>query len=189
MINTTTKNPVVVTIPSPVGIDLAVQNALAVLPWLEKSFGRAWMFPQHIGNDKVMMPCVYQGGKEYYCVMPNDSLRGYSFWRVNGARSFDEYVPLSNYNGYEFTDPVDLIVWVNLKQADPTKDYVFTEELIRQVVGILDQDPNCYLKKVWDEKAEDIFKGYSLKDTHRDLLMFPYAAFRIEMELKYVIQC
>lgn len=192
MTNETLKNPTVVTTPSVTGIDLAIKNlqtALASLPWLEKSFGRAWMLPINKGNEKVLEPHVYQGDGEYNSVMPNDALKSYSFWRVNGSRNLNEYEPLVNYGNFMLTDPVDVIFWFNMQAIDSTKNYIFKEELIKDVLNILSQDPNAFVLRIWDDKADDIFRGYTLSKSHRDSLMYPFGAFRIEMNLRYQFSC
>lgn len=193
MTTETMKNPTIPVLPNPVGIDLAIQRlqqSLATLAWLGKSFGRAWTIPRQVLNEKVVEPMCYQGTKEYYPVLPNDALKSYSFWRVSGGRSAEEYRANMNTGGmFLFKDPVDLIVWLDLKAIDPSKNYIFKEELIRDVMVKLNRDPNVEVLKVYDDKADEIFKGYSLKQHHRDLLMYPYDAFRIEMNLSYQFAC
>jgi hypothetical protein len=193
MTTETLKNPTIPTLPDPIGIDFAIQRlqqSIGTLEWLGKSFGRAWTIPRQVLNEKVVEPMCYQGTKEYYPVLPNDALKSYSFWRVSGGRSAEEYRPNMNTGGaFIFKDSVDLIVWVNLKRIDPTKNYIFKEELIRDVMVKLNRDPNVEVVRVYDDKADEIFKGYSLKPQHRDLLMYPFDAFRIEMFLSYQFVC
>lgn len=193
MTTETLKNPSVPTIPNPIGVDLVIaqlQASLATLTWLQKSFGRAQTMPRTVLGQKRIEPMVYQGTQEYYPVMPNDSLKSYSFWRVNGPRVTVDYEANMNTGGrFYFKDQADLIVWIDLKNNDPSKDFVYTELLIQDVLVKLNRDPNVAVVRVWDDKAEDIFKGYTLFENHRDLLMYPYAAFRIETILSYQFQC
>lgn len=193
MTTETLKNPTVLTIPNPVGIDVAIkalQLDLATLPWLEKSFARAFTIPKQVLNQKRLEPMVYQGTKEYFSVLPHDPLKSYSFFRVNGGRTSEEYAANLNTGGaFYFKDPVDLIVWVDLNAIDSSKDYIYTEELIQDVLSVLNRDSGVTVARVWDDKVEDIFRGYTLQDLNRDLLMYPYAAFRIEMYLQYQFEC
>jgi hypothetical protein len=191
MTSETLKNPSVVTIPNPIGIDLAIKNiqvAFGTLPWLEKSFGRAWMMNRNVANEKRVEPMVYQGGKEYYPVLPNDALKSYSFFYVTGQRRTDEYAANVAFGTYFFNDPVSAIFWVNLEAIDNTKDYIFKEELIRDVLALLNRDANVTVNAVWDDKIEDIYKGFTIKD-QRDLLMYPYQAFRLDISLRYQFSC
>lgn len=194
MTTETLKNPSVVALPNPAGIDKAIQQlqtSLQRLPWIQKIFGRAWTLPTTTPDNKVIQePKVYQGGLEYYPVLPNDALNSYSFFRVGAGRSTVDYQANMNTGGmYVFRDPVDLIVWGNLQKIDPTKDYIFKEELIQAIMNRLNRDANVQVVRVWDDKVEDIYKGYTLQPAHRDLLMFPFMAFRIEMFLSYQFDC
>ena len=193
MITETLKKPGIPILNNPVGIDAAIQRiqiSIASLSWLAKSFGRAWTIPQNQGNQKIVEPMVYQGSKEYYAVLPNDAFDSYSFFRVAGPRNTEEYRANMNIGGtYIFKDIVDLIVWVDYKRIDPLKDFIFKEQLIRDVMNKLNRDPNVEVVRVWDDQADQIYKGYSLKPTHRDLLLYPHDAFRIEMNLRYQFTC
>lgn len=187
------KNPNVPTLTNPVGIDLAISQIQGLLAsdlnWLEKSFGRAWNMPSQSGGVKTFEPKVYQGNSEYYPVLANDALKSYSFWRVNGARNINDYSPLNNHGEFMLTDPVDLIVWFNMNRIDKTKNYIFKEELLKEVLGVLDGNPNINVLRIWDDRADDVFRGYTLNEHHRDLLMYPFGAFRIETNLRYSFQC
>jgi hypothetical protein len=192
MTNETLKNPSVVTIPNPVGIDLAISNIqskLGELTWLEKAFGRAWNMNRNIAGDKRIEPVVYQSGSEYYPVLPNDALKSFCFFVVPGPRSTEEYNANTAFGTFFFKDTVSIIFWLNLQQIDPSKDYIFKEELLKDVLAVLNKDSNVLVSKVWDDRIEDIYKGFTLFPTHRDLLMYPYSAFRIEMDLSYQFNC
>lgn len=192
MTTETLKNPSVPVPLNPYGIDKAIyenQLLLAELTWLEKSFGRAWSLPTTVHGNKRMEPMVYQGTSEYYSVLPNDALKSYSFWRVPSVRGVTEHESGMAMGSFLFSDAVDLIVWFDMRAIDPTKNYIFKEELIRDVLNKLDKSPTVRIKSVWDDKVEDIFRGYTLFEGHRDLLMYPYGAFRIETQLEYQFDC
>lgn len=193
MTTQTLKKPTVVAHPNPVDLEAVIETlraALSSLTWLEKSFGRAKEVARTApdGRGVERQPMAYTSGKEYYPVLPNDSLKAYSFFRVSGPRTIDNYAP--NVPQHYASAPVDLIVWANLKKVDKTKDYIFTEELIRDVMTVLNLNPDVQeVVRVWDDRVEDIFRGYSLEPAHRDLLMYPYQAFRVEMNLRFRVQC
>lgn len=178
------KNPTIYTAPSipKVGIDLeleAMRLKLAALPWLQKAFGRAWSKPRTLDGKTVLEPLLYQGGAEYYPALPNDNLKSYSFFRVNSPRV--------NTEGSWFVDPVDLIVWVNLKEIAPTIDWIFTESLINDVINLFDD--GWSLNKIYDDKVTDIFSGYDTRDLHQGLLMYPYKGFRMDISVTYQFLC
>lgn len=187
---TNLKNPSVILIPNPTDLDKSIQElqlGLSSISWLEKIFGRAKEVSRKLNNQVLREPMVYQGTSEYYPVLPNDTLKAYSFFRCVNGRSTEMYEPNSPNNYYSV--PTDLIVWANIKKIDNSKDYIFTEELIHDVVAILNKYPSVLIQRIWDEKADSIFSGYTLNLTHRDLLMYPYQAFRIEMVLNYKSDC
>lgn len=187
----TLKNPNTPLISNPVGLDKAIQEiqvVVATLPWLEKSFGRARIQPRKGIDGKIVRePMVYQGSKEYYPVLPNDALKSYSFFKAKGVREFED-VGDYNFTIYEKTI-VELTFWVNLEAIDNTKNYYFTDDLIEEVKALLMVQPGAIIVSVVDEDAREIFKGYTLKEEQRDLLMYPYGAFKIELELRYEMSC
>lgn len=179
-------NPIPVAITNPINLDKYTEKlrlALLQNTWLEKSFGRAREIVRKDASGKIVTrePGVYLSNGEYYPAYPNDSLRSFSFFRVTGPRPVEDYQPNSPQT--IMTIPIDLITWCNLQAIDRSKDYIFTEELITDQWRILQKSGNVNIVRAWDERAEDIFKGYTLSQAHRDLLMYPYAAFRIEFEI------
>lgn len=193
MTNQTLKNPTATAYPAPVDLDAAIEAlrlGMAGISWLEKSFGRARMIARNSPDKKTAIkePMVYQGGGEYYPCLPNDALKSYSFFRVNGSRQLMDYAQSSP--GLYASAPVDLIVWANLKQINPAKDYIFTEELIRETLMKINTFSEVLsITRVWDDKAEDIFSGYTIDERQRELLMYPYQGFRIEMVLQFSVMC
>lgn len=186
------KNPSVPVLANPVDLDAAIQliqlGLADKLTWLEKSFGRARTHPSTVVDDKKRPePKVYQGKSEYYPVLPNDALKSYSFFRTMGSREFNDYFP--NTSVISQYTKVDLIIWGNLKAIDATRDGYFSEELLNETTKALSTFSSVIIKKVWDDKPEDIFKGYHLEPNHLHLLMHPYFAFRIEMHIDYILNC
>lgn len=193
MTSHTLKNPTPKEHPDPHDLDASIERARCMLtdiPWLPKAFHRAI---EHAEKDPdgqggtIRVPKVYLSGKEYYPVLPNDALIAYSFFRVSGGRTLSEYLP--DIISLNAECPVDLIVWANLQKIDKHKDYIFTEELIRDVLRALNSNPDIIITGIFDNAPEDIFIGYDLQPAHRDLLKYPYQAFRISMNLRYEIEC
>lgn len=171
------KNPSVYLIADPKGLDYAVQQiqiALDQIPWLEKSFGRA------IEVDKK--PLVFQEGRDYYPCMPNDALTSFSFFRANRVRESENYH--WNVTNYFESTIVDLIVWGNQKKINNTKNYPFKEELLIDVLKVLKNYADISIKRIWDERPEDVFSNYEIDDSK---LMYPFFGFRVEMDLRYYV--
>jgi len=60
--------------------------------------------------------------------------------------------------------------------------------LLKDVLDILAKNNEIKIIKVWDDRPEDVFLNYEL-NVNRDLLMYPFGAFRIQIELSYYYEC
>lgn len=188
-------NPTPSALPNAQGADAAVETLRLSLntgvPWLTgRSFGRARAIPRIIDpikGTKAIEPLVYTANKEYYPALPNDALTAFSFWQIMSPRTPFDYRDHSFPKN--FSVPAALIVWGNLQKIYPAKDYIYTEELINQVVSILDRSNNIEVVRIFDEEIKRIYQGYDIDPTRLGLLMFPYFAFRIEVTLRYMVRC
>lgn len=183
------KNPPVITNLPLIGIDLELQKLalkLSTIPWLAKSWGRAKTINGVLIKSKTNEPMVYLSKTEYYTVLPNDSFNAYSFWGVSSPeKSMDQSNTVQT--SILMETQVYCIIWCNLRQINKLRDYIYTQELVLDVLKSLKSCANFTLSQVIDEKVEDIFKGYTLNPTQRDLLMYPYQAFRVEGYLNYIL--
>lgn len=163
------------------------------LPWLSKSFGRAWGFKEADSSaDILKVPKCYMGEGEYQNVLPNDSLTSQSFI---AARTGEETIDFSKATVSSKERLMSCIFWFNLKEINPSKDYIFTEELKYDVERILKQNP--YVKTIesyFDEQVEQVFDGYlsnaeyaryTIDDPRTQFLMYPYSGFRFDFRLAY----
>jgi hypothetical protein len=195
------QNPTILLIESPVGLEKAIQSVQLDLAngltWLDKSFGRAWEFKEVTSEGKtIRVPKAYDGKGEYIPVLCNDFLSGSSFITVRNEETWPSY---SRATGNSKSRTLSAIFWVNLKEIDPTKDYIFTELLKKDVEKIL--KANAYvasIDKYFDERVEDVFDGYisqaesgrySVDDTKTQYLMYPYAGFRFDFTVAYMEDC
>jgi hypothetical protein len=202
----TNANPTILTIDNPTNFDRAIESLrsdLSLLPWLEKSFGRAWTFTDtgltYEGGDippsrrvamtvnsQLRVPKVYLGAGEYWNVLPNDALIAQSFMATSAEERWVDYQRFTT-NAKERN--INVIFWMNLKRVDETKDYIFTEELKKQVEVILRANPDVKsINSYFDEKPEDVFQGYDI-DRSSQFLMYPYAGFRFNITIGYFEDC
>lgn len=188
-------NPTILAITNPIGLDRVIEdlrNDLSTIPWLEKCFGRAWTFSEKDETDetrkaKLKVPKCYTSEGEYLNVLPNDNLIAQSFIACESEERWMAYVNTGPDNPKERN--LNIIFWVNLKQIDPNKEYIFTEELKKDVEKVI--RPNPYVKSInsfFDEKPEDVFAGYDInKDSQ--YLMYPYAGMRFNITVGYFEEC
>lgn len=184
------KVPDIPLIDAPVGLDVVIQSIqedLATIPWLEQSFGRAW---EHFEGGK-RIPKVYVGNGEYFNVVPNDTLRSYSFIAVRGEESTPYY---TGFQRNDKTRELSVIFWGNLRQIDPSRDYIYTERLKADFEAVLMKSEWVKsINRYFDERVEDIFDGYvknNMSDVYSvdqpdTILMHPYTGFRIDFTVGY----
>lgn len=192
------KNPSILILSSPIGIDAVIQSIqqdlYSGLTWLEKSFGRAWEFKEKdpVSGDQLKLPKCYMGEEEYMNVLPNDFLKSQSFIAVRGEEATDEY---NKYGMQSHSRQLSIIFWFNLKEINSANDTVFTEFLKSDVEKILSKNPWIQsVDKYYDERAEDVFDGYvsnslggrySVDDIKTQYLMYPYSGFRFDITAYY----
>lgn len=190
------KDPLVPLIAEPVNIDRpiqALQVALGALPWLQKSYGRAYESFKRDPTSKIksVYPQVWQGeGLDLLNVMPNDNLISQSFFRVEDPLEVREF-RLDSFSTMRAR--VSLIVWFNLVRIDPTQNYLFAEILkaqIQRVLSIttLNEGDSIKILRVW-ERAANVFAGYTIDETRDQELVYPFGGFRFELELTFIENC
>jgi len=191
-------------ITTPVNVDRPIQemqNALAQgLPWLEKSFGRAYPAIKtsqgSFGVQKILVyPQVWQGVRDFkstilpldmFEVLGNDNLKSFCFFKVEDPVNLVEFV----LNGDSvFRATVSIIFWFNLRRIDPAIDYPFTEVLKGQVIRILESMTfaawgSGQVLRIW-EGAANVFRGYDISILKDQELVYPWGGFRVETEITY----
>jgi hypothetical protein len=182
-----------------IGLDAPIEEirtAIGSLSWISKSFGRAWEFKEKglTSGKTIRVPKVYEAAGEYINVLPNDNLfsagiAASSFIAVREAEKYSNYQP---FTGSIKQTRLSLIIWANLKLIDETKDYIFTEELKKQIEDKIKVLPSVTEIIEWvDERAEDVFKGYDVNGGDFDMqyLMYPYAGIRVDFNIQYPESC
>lgn len=183
-------NPNVYNVPNPINLDAAiasVQSDLAVIPWLQKIFGRARTVNRKDRRSQELMPMVYQIGKEYQEAFINDNITSHCFFRVFGPVRMPEFSNMRPIDHAEAT--IDLIVCGNLQKINRDLDYIYTETLVKDVIAAIRQNSNITILEYEDERPQDVFRGYTIHEEKRDLLMYPFFAFRITFILQYQMKC
>ena len=190
------KDPLVPLIGSPVNIDRpiqALQVALGSLPWMQKSFGRAYESFKRDPTSKIksVYPQVWQGpGLDLLNVMPNDNLISQSFFRVEDPIEVREF-RIDSFSTMRAR--VSLIVWFNLERIDPAKNYLFAEILkadVQRILSIttLHEGDSVKILRIW-ERAASVFAGYTIDETRDQELVYPFGGFRFELELNFIENC
>jgi hypothetical protein len=173
-------------VPNATGLDMVIQHIQMALGdnlhWLEKSFGRAWFFQEFSTDNKPAKYPKCWDGKEYINVLPNDNFKAMSFLATRSQEKFEKFANATNGNAK--TRDLALIIWGNLKKIDPTKAYIYTEELKNDVEKILVMNV-ASINQYYDEKAETIFQDYTIDDLNTQYMMYPFFAIRFDISVKF----
>ena len=98
------------------------------LPWLTNARHQAFKFANTVDGSKLYVPNVYQLDGEYLTTTPNNKIKGECFF-IFGNSSLDTNRLLNS--------SVSIIFNFNMKLIDDTKDEIFIEELIDNVIQVL----------------------------------------------------
>lgn len=181
-------NPKAPTLPVATGFDAEIQRLQLLLadslPWLAVSYGKAYRASRREGGAPkgklLYYPQVFDGGRDYRDVLPNDNVQAQSFFLPTGPAVNPAREPLPGTLG--FTMAVDLILWANLALVDSTKNYRYEAELLQDMVRVLNADGQSLITRVFTA-PEDVFRGFSVEVVPEKVLKAPYAGFRISLEL------
>lgn len=176
------------------GLDTIIEDLRAKfeanIPWLEKSFGRAYLLPERLSDEVTYQyPQVYLDNGEYFNVMPNDSYQSYSWMIGKGsAASVEAGLQPFTYQTY-FQKRLDIHFFLDLKKIDSTKNYVYTEELINDILNVLYTQRGLVVNEYIHETLIEVYEDYTIKEIDRDLLMYPFAGVRFVTTASYKIDC
>lgn len=177
----------------PVMLDKAIgalQDALADgIGWLDYSFGRAQRLITERDGMAYYYPAVYVGDNEYVNVFPGQELGNRTFFVVDDPHTIEG----SGRRYGTITSPFALVLWCDLERVFPATKERNTEEIKRKILNvlrmaILPSGCSYTVTKIY-ERAENIFKEFSIKEIETQFLMQPYAGLRIEGEIKYMEEC
>ena len=151
------------------------------VPWISSSYGRAYPFRSTTGVvPKVPKNNITEG---YVDVLHDDNQSGNTFFNVNGPRSAID--SMGDFYGY-YEVPVSLYATFQV-----TSGNVFTpiDSFIRQVLDKLRNYNYVTINQVVDNDTRDIFSEFTINEQHRELLMWPKYAFRVDMTIRYEESC
>lgn len=178
---------------NPVMIDrvlACIQDALIDnIGWLNYAFGRVQKLVTQREHRAYYYPGVYIGKNEYLNVLPGQCLGNRTFFMVDDPHTID-FNP-RRYN--TIRSPFSLVLWYDLTTILKDTKERNTEEIKRQILRVLTNavlpgGSRIELTRMY-ETAENIFKGYSLKEIDTQFLMHPFGGLRIEGTLIYREEC
>lgn len=187
-------------IPNAVMLDAVIgqiqQGLVANVTWLDAAFGRAQRLQKELEGKRIITPNVYCGGwrghgaNDYIEVSPDAKIGNFSFFEIEDPQTIDAG-PWAR----EIKAPFALIVWFDLTRVYKQLANRNTEKLKADILRVLSGRTGWHLaegrisiNRIY-EKAENIYKGYSLSEIDNQFLMHPFAGFRFEGILEFAELC
>ncbi|MEG0579810.1 MAG: hypothetical protein RR490_07835, partial [Niameybacter sp.] len=179
--------------PNPVLLDRVIQGCQAVLlaklKWLDCAFGRTYkLAARAIDGSVFTYPAVYTGRGEYLSVVPDDTIGNFSFFDIQDPQSIEYKVQ----GKPRLTVKGALVFWYDLTTIYADTSVLHTEEIKAEILQVLStpgflESGRIQITNIY-EKAESIYKGYSLEKIYaaksnnidKQFFIHPYAAIKIE---------
>lgn len=187
-------------IPDPVMLDAVIghiqQGLVENISWLDAAFGRAQRLVKMQGGKRIVTPNVYCGGwnghgpNDYIEVSPDSKIGNFAFFEIDDPQTIDAG-PWAR----EVKAPFGLIVWFDLTRVYDTDLNRNTEKLKAEILHVLSGRTGWHLpsgritiNRIY-ERAENIYRGYTLSEIDNQYLMHPFAGFRFDGVLMYDELC
>lgn len=187
-------------IQNPVMLDKVIGEIQAGLvtkvSWLDVAFGKSQRLSKMMNGKKIITPHVYCGGwkghgaNDYIEVSPDSKIGNFSFFEIDDPQTIDAG-PWAR----EIKAPFGLVVWFDLTRVYGTAANRNTEKLKADILHVLNGRAGWHLtsgriliNRIY-ERAENIYRGYSLSEIDNQFLMHPYAGFRFEGMLEFAELC
>lgn len=156
--------------------------------WLNFVFGKAERLVKMINGRKYYTPNLYIGKNEYESIEPDSGFGNYSFFVLDEPQDVEWAVGDKTH----LTAPFALIVWFDLRTL-PGNDERNTEYFKQQILqylngGLFMRHGHIRINRIY-EKAENIFRGFTLDEIDNQFLMQPFAGFRFEGEMHVATEC
>ena len=174
-----------------------IQTALANgLPWLDAAFGRSQRLVKMMDGKKIVTPNVYcgnwkgHGPNDYLEVSPDSKIGNFSFFDIEDPQTIETDSVFRHIKA-----PFGLIVWFDLTRVYNAPDNRNTELLKAEILRILSgrtgfalSEGRIIVNRVF-ERAENIYRGYSLSEIDNQFLMHPFGGFRFDGILEFDELC
>lgn len=157
------------------------------LPWLDVAFGRSQRLTKEMNGKKIITPNVFCGGWEghgendYIEVSPDSKIGNFAFFEIEEPQTID-----SGPWARTIKAPFSLIVWFDLTRVYDEPSNRNTEYIKARILHVLNgragwrlSNGRIAINRIW-ERAENIYRGYTLSEIDNQFLMHPFAGFRFE---------
>ena len=166
-----------------------IQNGLADnLAWLDHIFGKAERLVKNVNGKRVYSPNLYIGNNEYELITPDTrGIGNYSFFMLEEPQVLD----YERGSRVRAVAPFSLIVWCDMRTInDDERDTEAVKQSILKVLAehIWMRDGSFHVAKIY-ERAENVFKEFTLDEIDNQFLMHPYMGWRFTGEISIDTDC
>lgn len=167
-----------------------VQDALVEgLPWLDHAFGRCQRITDTHEGKARRFPAEYVGDNLYEPLLPDQNKGNFSFFdiadpiEISGEKRPGHLTAEAEYA---------LIFWLDLdKIFGPNNDRnleAVKDQIIRALSAARLRSGRLTISKVY-EKAENVYRGFDIKEIDSQYLAHPYYAIKIEGLISNSLPC
>ena len=174
-------------IENPVLLDLVIgeiQKGLAWnISWLDYAFGKAERLVKMQGNKRVYSPNVYAGGNQYLPVCPDSNIGNFCFFTIEDPQTVNWMPKIRG----EMSVNYGLIFWFDFRRLFPGQKFRSLEPIKAEILKVLNggfwlRSGRITVTQI-EERAENIYKGYSLDEVENQFLMHPFGGLRFDGKL------
>lgn len=176
-----------------------LQQVLAAnLGWLDAAFGRSQRLAKQINGKQVITPNVFCGGwnghgeNDYIEVSPDSKIGNFCFFEVNDPEIVD-------WNVRQLMDietPVSIIFWFDTRRVFDEASNRDISHLKNEILSLLNgktgltfhNGGKLVINRIY-ERAENIYRGYTLSEIDNQFLMHPFAGLRFDGTIKIAQPC
>lgn len=187
-------------IQNPVMLDRVIgeiqKGLVENISWLDVAFGRSQRLTKMMNGKRIVTPNVYCGGwnghgeNDYIEVSPDSKIGNFSFFEIEDPQTIDAG-PWAR----SIRTPYSLIVWFDLTRVYGVETNRNTEFLKSQILHLLNGRYGWHLtggrvsvNRIY-ERAENIYRGYTITEIDNQFLMHPFGGFRMDGELYFDELC
>lgn len=158
------------------------------LPWLDHVFGRVERLVKEVQGVRRYTPNVYLGKDEYLLLLPDQGLGNLCYFVLEDEEGVEWYVGERSRLEARFS----LVVWVDMRTVEDD-DERNTERVKAQVLralngGIWIRSGSIQIDSIY-ERAENVYRGFTLDEVDNQFLMAPFAGFRFEGVMRINDEC
>lgn len=165
-----------------------IQDTLASeLTWLDHVLPQAERLVKDINGKRIYTPNVFVSGNDYEQITPDTTNIGnYSFFVLHEPQETHYDVG----SRVKVRAPFSLIVWLDIRSVDDGQRNIeqVKRDILRALRLVWMREGHFHINRIY-QRAENIFKEFTLDEIDNQFLMQPYCGFRFQGEIEIEDEC